>query len=371
MSNSKYQLTPFEVGQVKAHMSHGLGCTSIASRVFKADGKSKFSEEAIRICMNKLKNDPAYRGEREEGSGAPRKTDAKQDKKVIQWVLKRRGKEKISVSRLKQKFPFLRKLGNSAVEDRLHDADLEFLRRRKKPIVEKQYLAERITYCQSVKRKHQSTLDKWAYTDGTVYYLDRNDSEHENTVRAALGTHVWRKSDNSDALWDECIGPSSYNKGQGIPVKIWGFLAMGVLHVHVLDHRENMDQDLYTDLIEDKFEEWAGNCEYLVCDYEGCLRCEMPLNAIAKAGLKLVDSYPRTSQDFNAIENAWKIVKERLNETVPTYNEGRNEFIQRYMAAVRWVNKNRSHQLWYLSTNQKERADDCLAQKPKGGRTKW
>jgi hypothetical protein len=40
MSN---QLGPFEVGQIKAHMEHGLGCTTISQKIFKADGKSHFS----------------------------------------------------------------------------------------------------------------------------------------------------------------------------------------------------------------------------------------------------------------------------------------------------------------------------------------
>ena len=77
------------------------------------------------------------------------------------------------------------------------------------------------------------------------------------------------------------------------------------------------------------------------------------------------------SQDFNAIENAWGILRERLDENQPTYLEGRKEFIQRLNAAVRWANKNKADRLWYLSTNQKERANECLAQKPPGGRTKW
>ena len=371
MACSKYQLGPFEVGQVKAHMEHGLGCTEIASRVFKADGKTLFGETAIVNCMNKLRDNKKWRGERQEGSGAPRKTSAKQDKTVINWVLKRRGQEKVSVSKLKKKFQFLRKFSDDLVEERLHEAGLEFLRRRKKSIVTKQYLAERIAYCNAVKRKHDTTLLKWAYTDGTVYFLDRSDAEHEHSVRAALGTHVWRRSDNTDALYQDCIGPSSYSKGQGIPVKIWGVLAGGTLHIHVLEAGENMDTDLYVELIEDKFSDWVGGCEYLVCDYEGCLRSKNAIHALGKIGLQLVDPYPRTSQDFNAIENAWKILKERLDETLPEQNECREDFIKRLLTAVKWINRNRSQQLRHLSTNQKQRADDCLAQNPPGGRTKW
>ena len=80
---------------------------------------------------------------------------------------------------------------------------------------------------------------------------------------------------------------------------------------------------------------------------------------------------PPCSQDFNAIENVWAILKERLDETMPKKLEGRADFVKRLTAAVHWANTTRKKQLWFLSTNQKERAQDCLEQTPPGGRTKW
>ena len=253
----------------------------------------------------------------------------------------------------------------------MDEARLKYLRRRRKSIVTTEYLQGRVDYCHDVKRKHVSTLEKWAYTDGTVYYLDRTDAEQQHSKRRSLGTHVWRRSDNKDALYEECIGPSSYSKGQGIPVKVWGMLACGGLHIHILEEGESMNKDLYTELVEDKFEDWSGNCEHLVCDYEKCLRSAEALHALTKTNLKLVEGFPKVSQDFNAIENAWAILKERLDETMPVKLERRPEFIIRLKAAVKWANQHRSEQLWYLSTNQKERADECLANKPPGGRTKF
>jgi len=248
---------------------------------------------------------------------------------------------------------------------------LAWLRRRNKSIVVGQHRAARVAYCQGVKRKHQATLERWAYVDGTTYYLDKSAAEHEHTVRRSLGCHVWRKSDNTDALFADCVGPSGYNKAQGHPVRVWGMLAAGVLHVHVLDEGEVMDRTIYVDLIEDKFDDWRLNCDFLVCDYEGCLRTPEALHALNRCGLKLVDEYPKVSQDFNAIENAWNILRERLDETCPVELEPRDAFVRRLRTAVRWANTQRSEQLWYLSTNQKERAADCLSSNPPGARTKW
>jgi hypothetical protein len=152
---------------------------------------------------------------------------------------------------------------------------------------------------------------------------------------------------------------------------VWGFLACGVLHIHVLDEGETMDATIYSELVEDKFDEWRGFCEYLVCDFERLLRTEPVVFALKKANLKLVEGYPKCSQDFNAMENAWFIIKQRLDETQPTSLEHRDEFVRRLHAAVAWANKYRKNQLWKLSTNQKQRATDCLAAEPPGGRTQW
>ena len=37
-----------------------------------------------------------------------------------------------------------------------------------------------------------------------------------------------------DGFYEDCVGPSSYYKAQGIPVRIWGLLANGQVFVTVL-----------------------------------------------------------------------------------------------------------------------------------------
>ena len=371
MSESEYQFSPFEVGQVKAHMYHGLGAAAIARIVLKGDGKTHFSETAVQKQIDKLTDSASWRGGRKAGSSRPRKTTPKQDNEVVKAVLKNRGKIKVTVSWLKKMFPWARKFGNTLLEERLEEAGLAYLRRRRKTLVPEKYLKERVSYCQAVKRKHQATLRQWAYSDGTVFYLDRTLEENESTQRAALGCFVWKRADGSDAMYHDCVGPSSYKKGQGTPVRVWGLVAEGTLHIYVLEVGEVMDRYVYAELIEDFFPGWLGACCYLVQDFEKCLRCEEPLAALESIGVDLVEDYPRCSQDFNAIENAWKIVRERLNDTLPVGLEARDNFVRRLNSAISWVNRHRSDDLWYLSTNQKERAEDCLGSVPKGARTKW
>lgn len=365
------QLSAFDIGQIKAHLYHGLRPADICKIMVKDDGKTHWSWNAINDAVERLAAQPKWKGERAKGSGRPRETTAKQDKAIEKHILKNRGKRKVTIKDIKRTFPELRKFGNTLVHDRIADVELEYLRRRKKSKVAKEFLEERVEYCHSVKRKHAKSLELWAYADGTTYYLDRTDAEFQESGMAALGPFVYRRTDRRDALYEDCLGPSSYHKGQGTPVRVWGMLACGRLHIEILDEGERWNTENYLELVEDKFEEWAGNCSYLVCDYERFLRTDLVVAAYDKANLELVDPYPRSSQDFNAIENCWKILKDFLDENMPTKRETRDEFVKRLRAAVSWANRCRKDHLWYLCTNQKQRADECLKTKPPGGRTSW
>ena len=352
-------------------MYHGLGASEIARILVKPDGKAHWSDNAVSVQIQKLNASPKWRGERKVGSMRPRKTTTAQDRQVVSLLLRRRGKAKVTVAVLRSSFSWARSLGNTALEERLHDAGLAYFRRRRKVLVPELYREDRIRYCEQVKRKHQRTLEQWAYSDGTVFFLDRTDEENESTQRAALGTRVWRMADGSDGMYHDCIGPSSYAKAQGMPVKIWGLLAAGVLNIYILEEGVNRNSLLYAELIDDYFPRWLKHCSYLVQDFERCLRTAEPLASLKDIGVELVEGYPKCSQDFNAIESAWKLVRDRLDATLPVGLETRHHFVKRLEAAVAWVNRHQAAQLWYLSTNQKERANDCLAMKPKGSRTKW
>ena len=93
------------------------------------------------------------------------------------------------------------------------------------------------------------------------------------------------------------------------------------------------------------------------------------MEAFAEIGVQLVPDYPKCSQDLNAIENAWKLLRDRLSQTLPMGLERREDFVGRLKNAVHWLNGNRGDELWSMSTNQKARAKDVLALG--GGRTKW
>ena len=78
-----------------------------------------------------------------------------------------------------------------------------------------------------------------------------------------------------------------------------------------------------------------------------------------------------TEHLWDALFRPIGLLKERLDETLPRRMETREEFISRLHLAVAWVNRYRSKRLWELSTNQKERATECLNTEPPGGRTSF
>ena len=114
---------------------------------------------------------------------------------------------------------------------------------------------------------------------------------------------------------------------------------------------------------------WLDGCDKVVQDYERCLRCAEPLAEMRKLAVEVISDYPKCSQDLNAIENAWHVVRERLDSTLPTGMESRDAFVARLRAAVAWANEHRKEQLCKFCTNQKARADEVLLRH--GGRTSF
>ncbi len=108
---------------MKAHLHHGLKASQIALLVRKPDGKSLYSYQAIRDAVCKLEEEPDWRGEREEGSGRPRKTSAKLDKRIVEHVIQNRGKKKVTANSVKKRFmKSLQGCSPSLVERRMGEA---------------------------------------------------------------------------------------------------------------------------------------------------------------------------------------------------------------------------------------------------------
>ena len=201
--------------------------------------------------------------------------------------------------------------------------------------------------------------------------MSRTADEHENTARAALGLHVWREPASKDALFKDCLGPSTYAKAQGALVRAWGLLWRGKLFLRILPKGEVMNRKVYTRIITGDFTRWLRRAHrpILIQDHERALWCHEPRTAMRAAGITVSDMHPKHSADLNAIENAWALLRQRLDQTLPAVPEGRNAFVAHLRAAVAWLNRNRRGALVKLAGNMKVRAQDV--EDNLGHRTKW
>ena len=357
----------------------GWSASDIASHVPKPDGKPTSVRAVGQTVERALANGGMkWDGESCSSGGRPRETSDALDKAILKLVFKHRGRTVVTAKFVKKKLKAARKVTDRTIQRRLGEAGLKWLRRRRKTFVPVQHYESRLEWCAWVVRRTASTLQRWAYTDGTVFYVARSQVELQHKARAALGPMVWRRTDGKDGLWHDCIGPSVYWKAQGRPVRIWGLLLAGILFIHVLPQGVCMSGQIYAALIRAKFGEWlrralrkkAQDGVYLVQDHERALWKAEPRRAMREQSLKLLENFPKYSPDFNPIEQAWREVRARLDVTIPDGMEYREDFIRRLHAAVAWVNRNRCDYLSYICGNQKERARDCQNAHPPGSRTK-
>ena len=378
-AETRVRLTPYLRGVIYGLFLAGYTYQEIADEVEKADGTNPCQQSvASVISQAKSHGGLQWDGEAEYKSasssvGRPRETTQKLDRQILQLVFKHRGKALVTVAFIKKMIRAARKHSHSLIERRLGQAGLAWLRRRRKSIVPAVHKTQRLEWAAWVLTRTATTLARWAYSDGTVFYLARTDNEKASSSRGALGPQVWRQTCGADALYEDCVGPSAYWKSQGAPVRIWGLLVGGMLFVYVLPAGNVMNRWWYSWLVSKKFPEWMMKAmghgkKFLVQDHERCLWAAESRVAMREQKISLLENFPKSSQDLNPIETAWREVRARLACTEPSSREQRNAFIRRLRQAVVWVNKNRAAYLQELCTSQKKRARDV--QVAKGTRTK-
>lgn len=244
-SGTYARLTPFLRGVIFGMFLAGSSVSEIMDEVTKPDGSTP-SKTAVEDAIQRVQQTGALLSDGGSGgassAGRPRSTEAALDKKIVKFVFKHRGLAKVTVAFLRKRLPAIRKLSTRTLQRRLQEAGLAWMKRRRKSLVPTQHKPARLRFARWVLRQSAAMLRAWAYSDGTTFYLARSASEHQDKARAALGTHVWRMASGSDALFEECVGPSRYAKAQGQAVRIWGLLINGILFVFVLPAGECMNR---------------------------------------------------------------------------------------------------------------------------------
>ena len=373
--SSRVHFSTLVKGVIYGFFLAGWTYQEIADEVVKQDGTNPCQQSVASVVKSVQANGGMLYDGPDSDAGRPRSTSSNLDKQIVRLVFKNRGRVCVTSQYVQKVIKAARKVTARTIRRRLGEAGLAWLRRRRKSLVPAVHKQSRLDWAAWVLARNTVTLARWAYTDGTTFYLARSGTELSSKARGALGSFVWRQAGGHDALFEDCVGPSSYWKGQGQPIRVWGLLVVGMLFITVLPAGQAMNRWWYAWVIEKKFPSWlrtalkskARKGVYLVQDHERALWTQEPRQAMRDQGIELLENYPKCSQDLNPIETAWREVRARLNVTMPTHHESRDQFICRLRSAVAWVNQHRKKYLLEICTSQKAWAKDV--QDMTGGRT--
>ena len=383
MVKSRARFTAFARGRIVGKAEEGASRSNIRKQVLKKDGK-RAGLRAIAHVLQHARTDPDWQGDDSAAGGRPQELAAKELRILKKLIHNEVGLAKLNIPYLKKRLPFLRRLSKEGVRQILKRMGFAWRLRRGKAAIAKKYKPERLVWSDWVPKQPQKDLHRYAYVDGTTFYLAATAEQHEDKERAALGKYCYRMISGEDSLEDRNVGASSYAKAQGLPVKIWGFFCDGRLEYYILPKAytdkgklttQHMNGVRYRNMVTKHFAGWRKKClprcgrVFVVKDYEKFLRSPATIAAETAAGCDQVPKYPKCSPDLNAIEGWWRKLKLYLEEREPTERETREEFIRRLRRAVDHLNTNCRAQGRKLCRNQKERAKEC--QKLSGARTRW
>ena len=366
------RLTPFEVGQIVALHRKGYAYRIISESIIRSDPEAPApSFGAIGQAIRRWEADPSWTGERARGSGRPRKTTATADARIVESVKKWRGKRKMTSTMLRRMEPAAKTVSPRTLRRRLNEAELHWFRRRRKTLVPESAVQPRLQWAAWILSLAAPFLKRFVFTDGVAFYLDRSQADFASSQRAALGLYVWRQADKRDALYQDCVAPSTYRKAQGPVVRVWGLLHKSQLRIRVLEARVRMNRWEYEYTVRTHFQKWLAGARWpvLVQDNEKSLWCAEPQAALQDLGIQVCTRHPAHSADLNPIENVWALLRDRLADTAPAHMEDRDQFIARLRLAVAWINRNKKAHMQKLAGNLKQRARDVNDNE--GHRTGW
>ena len=383
---SSARLDAFARGTMWGMHCAGASSEEIMETVTKKDGSAP-CRRAVNKVIDSKALDPAWRGEDSQAGGRRQELTRREQQALSRLVFRARAKAVVTIKYCQKCMPQLRRVSRWTISRALHRAGLAWLRRRVKHIVPKKHKPARLAYCDWVLARLAGTLARFAYTDGTTFYLARDEAEQEHQGRAALGKFVWRMANGKDGLHDANVGPPMYAKAQGKPVKIWGLFANGRLEYSVLpkdraksalrkhDVTVNMTGRRYQQLVDRDFAAWRQQCfgddrrAFLVQDHEKCLWTPTSLTALKQAGFDVLQNFPKSSPDLNAIEGWWHRLRNRLEITAPTTMESRSAFVVRLRRTVHWMNENWQDDALALCSNHNDRA--TRVRDLQGARCEW
>jgi len=165
--------------QIVAFSRAGWAKKKICKQVRKPNG-AKPTLRTVQGLVAKAAKDSAWRGERRSSGGRPQTLTPEQQKELYNLVVNERASSTVTGKFCQKLIPSLRKTSCWAIGRALKHAGLAWLRRRVKRWVPPAARQQRMRHARWLNKQPGSLFCRFAYIDGTTFYLARCSDEADN-----------------------------------------------------------------------------------------------------------------------------------------------------------------------------------------------
>ena len=164
------RFTPFSRGKSVGKAEEGAPRNRIRTQVLKKDG-TKSSLRSIDKVLAHARNDPEWQGSDSKAGGRPPALTPVEIRELKDFFHAEVGMAKVTMPYMKKRLPFLRRLSKECLRQSLRRLGYGWRLRRGKAAIAKKYKPQRLAYSDWVCKQPQRNLNRWAYVDGTTFYL--------------------------------------------------------------------------------------------------------------------------------------------------------------------------------------------------------
>ena len=154
----------------------GARRVDIAKQVLNTDGQPGHLR-AVDAILAHAHADPACAGTNSSAGGRRRELSPSAEIQLQRFLEAEVGVSRVTIPFCRKRLPFLRRLSEESGRLALRRLGLAWRLRRCNTAVLKKHRSSRVAYCRWVLPPPQSELNRWAYIDGTTFYLARTEAE--------------------------------------------------------------------------------------------------------------------------------------------------------------------------------------------------
>lgn len=267
---------------------------------------------------------------RKNNTGRPRKTNDRDERKIVQTLKKLRSTVGTFTSTdIQNMSGFDQQISNRSVRRVLNKHGYGYYQCRKKGMLSREDLQKRLQFARKCKKL---PADFW--TEGLSFYLDGTGWVHKTDPCLNAMTHrtrTWRQ--RGEGLSRECTAKGRKEGTGGKMAKFMVAIAHGRGVIECYQYEGNVNGEMFSTFIKERFPSIfdKGNNKkgkLFLQDGDPSQNCRMSLDAMNKIPCRLFHIPPR-SPDLNPIENIFHLVGKKLRKDAKDKNikkETFNEF---------------------------------------------